>query len=261
MNKRFKDKVALITGSAKGLGKEIARLFAEEGASISISDIDKESIKETGEDFKSAGFKVVYTKTDISNPFEIKEMIDATIGEFGKIDFLINNAGRSFQKPMMDIIWEDFDPVINVNVKGTFFILQNVARKMIERNQGGSIVNIASLAGSGGRPLYIPYAASKAAVMNITQSAAKELAKHNIRVNSVSPGNINTEMFINCAKNVAKADDTNLKDVLNEWEKRIPLKHFAEPQEIAKVAVFLCSDDASYITGQIINVCGGLSIP
>jgi NAD(P)-dependent dehydrogenase (short-subunit alcohol dehydrogenase family) len=261
MNKRFKDKVAMITGSARGLGKEIARLFAEEGANISISDIDKESIKKTEENFKSAGFKVVSTKTDISNPLDIKEMIDVTIREFGKIDYLINNAGLSFQKPMMDIVWEDFDPIINVNIKGTFFVLQNVAKKMIERNQGGSIVNIASLAGSGGRPLYIPYAASKAAVMNITQSVAKELAKYDIRVNSVSPGNINTEMFINCAKNVAKTGNTNLEDVLDEWGKRIPLKHFAEPDEIAKVALFLCSDDASYITGQIINVCGGLSIP
>jgi NAD(P)-dependent dehydrogenase (short-subunit alcohol dehydrogenase family) len=261
MNKRFEDKVALITGSAKGLGREIARLFAEEGANISISDIDKEGIKKTGEDFKSAGFKVVSTKMDISNPFEIKEMIDSTIRKFGKIDFLINNASCPFQKPMMDIVWEDFDPVLNVNIKGTFFVLQNVAREMIERNQGGSIVNIASLAGSGGRPLYIPYAASKAAVMNITQSAAKELAKYNIRVNSVSPGNINTGMLIDFATKVAGVSNTNLENTLDEWKNRIPLKHFAETNEIAKTVLFLSSDDASYITGQIINVCGGLSIP
>lgn len=261
MNKRFIEKVALITGAAKGLGKEIARLFAEEGAEISIADINNESIKITEEEFKSLGFKVICQKIDISNPNEIKKMIDITIQKFGKIDFLINNAALSFQKPMMDIVWEDFDPLLNINIKGTFFVLQNVARKMIERGQGGSIVNIASLAGSGGRPLYIPYAASKAAVMNITQSAAKELAKYNIRVNSISPGNINTEMFINCANNVAKADNTNLNNILDEWKKRIPLRHFAEPVEIAKTVLFLCSDEASYITGQIINVCGGLSIP
>jgi NAD(P)-dependent dehydrogenase (short-subunit alcohol dehydrogenase family) len=260
MNNRFTDRVVLVTGGAKGLGKETARLFAQEGANISIADIS-DSIIKTGEEFKSLGFKVFPQKADISKPDEIIKMVDAVISEFGRIDYLVNNAALSYQGPMMDIVWDDWDPVLNVNLKGSFFVLQNVARKMIERGKGGSIVNISSLAGSGGRPLYIPYAASKAAVMNMTQSAAKELAKYNIRVNSVSPGNINTEMFIGCADNVAKVGNTNLDGILDEWKNRIPLKHFAEPGEIAKAVLFLCSDDASYITGQIINVCGGLSIP
>jgi len=260
MNKRFMDKVVLITGGAKGLGKETARLFAQEGAKISITDIS-DNIMKTGEEFESSGFKTLSQKADISKPYEIVKMIDNTIEEFGRIDYLVNNAAIPYQRPMMDIAWEDWDPIINVNLKGTFFVLQNVAAKMIEKGNGGSIVNISSLAGSGGRPLYIPYAASKAAVMNMTQSAAKELAKYNIRVNSVSPGNINTEMFIDCADKVAKVGNTNLDNILDEWKNRIPLKHFAEPGEIAKAVLFLCSDDASYITGQIINVCGGLSIP
>ena len=260
MNKRFMDKVVLITGGAKGLGKETARLFAQEGAKISITDIS-DNIMKTGEEFESSGFKTLSQKADISKPYEIVKMIDNTIEEFGRIDYLVNNAALPYQRPMMDITWQDWDPIINVNLKGTFFVLQKVAAKMIEGGYGGSIVNISSLAGSGGRPLYIPYAASKAAVMNMTQSAAKELAKYNIRVNSVSPGNINTEMFIDCADKVAKVGNTNLDNILDEWKNRIPLKHFAEPGEIAKAVLFLCSDDASYITGQIINVCGGLSIP
>src|SRR4030065_2014358 len=203
MNNRFINKVVLITGGAKGLGKETARLFAQEGASISIADIS-DSITKTGQEFKSSGFKVLFQKADISMPDEIVKMVDATIAEFGRIDYLINNAALSFQKPMMDIAWQDWDPIINVNLKGTFFVLQNVAAKMIEAANGGSIVNISSLAGSGGRPLYIPYAASKAAVMNMTQSAAKGLAKDSIRVNSISPGNINTEMFVECAEEVSK---------------------------------------------------------
>jgi NAD(P)-dependent dehydrogenase (short-subunit alcohol dehydrogenase family) len=260
MNNRFTNKVALITGGAKGLGKETARLFAQEGASISIADIS-DSIVKTGQEFKSSGFKVLSQKADISRPDEIIKMVDATIAEFGRIDYLVNNAALPYQGPMMDIAWQDWDPIINVNLKGTFFVLQNVAAKMIEAANGGSIVNISSMAGSGGRPLYIPYAASKAAVMNMTQSAAKELAKYNIRVNSISPGNINTEMLIDCADKVAKVGNTSLENILDEWKNRIPLKHFAEPSEIAKAVLFLCSDDASYITGQIINVCGGLSIP
>ncbi len=260
MSKKFMDRVVLITGAAKGLGKETARLFAQEGANISIADISDNLLK-TAEEFKSSGFKTLSLKADISRPDEIVKMVDATIAEFGRIDYLVNNAALPFQKPMMDITWEDWDPIINVNLKGTFFVLQNVARKMIEKGNGGSIVNISSLAGSGGRPLYIPYAASKAAVMNMTQSAAKELAKYNIRVNSISPGNMNTEMFIDCAGEVAKAGNTKMDNILNEWKNKIPLKRFAEPGEIAKAVVFLCSDDASYITGQIITVCGGLSIP
>ena len=261
MGERFKEKVVLVTGGAKGLGKETARLFALEGAKVCIADISDDNIKDVEKEFKLLNFKTIFQRVDISNPDDIKKMIDFIIKEFGKIDCLINNAAVPFQKPMMDIDWVDWDKVLNVNIKGTFFVLQNVARKMMERGKGGTIVNISSLAGSGGRPLYIPYAASKAAVMNITQSVAKELAKYNIRVNSVSPGNINTEMLISCANNVAKIDNLNLDDVLDEWKKRIPLKHFAEPVEIAKAILFLCSDDSEYITGQILNVCGGLSIP
>jgi 3-oxoacyl-[acyl-carrier protein] reductase len=261
MEERFKDKVVLITGGANGLGKETARLFALEGAKICIADINDDNIRVTEKEFKQLKFDAIFQKANISNPEEITEMVDYTIRKFGKIDCLVNNASAPFQKPMMEIDWADWDKVLDVNIKGTFFVLQNVARKMIERGEGGNIVNISSLAGAGGRPLYIPYAASKAAVMNITQSTAKELAKYNIRVNSVSPGNINTEMLINFASGVAKAENSNLESVLSEWKKRIPLKHFAETSEIAKAILFLCSDDSMYITGQILNVCGGLSIP
>lgn len=260
MSERFKEKVALITGSAKGLGKEIAEMLAREGASISIADIS-ENIKKTAAEFKAQGFNVVCQVIDVSKPDEIKKMVDVTCNEFGKIDCLVNNAAVPYQGPMMDIKWEDWDPIINVNLKGAFFVLQNTARKMIEKGNCGSIVNISSLAGSGGRPLYIPYAASKAAVMNMTQSAAKALAVYNIRVNSISPGNMYTEMFVECAQEVAKEGNTNLESTLDIWKKKIPLNRFGQPSEVAKAVLFLCSEDSSYITGQIYNVCGGLSIP
>jgi NAD(P)-dependent dehydrogenase (short-subunit alcohol dehydrogenase family) len=260
MGKRFKGKVALITGSAKGLGREIAKMLAEEGASICIADIS-ENIKKTAGEFKAMGFNAICQVTDVSKPDEIKKMVDVTCRQFGKIDCLINNAALPYQGPFMDIKWEDWDPIINVNLKGSFFALQHTARKMIESGNGGSIVNISSLAGSGGRPLYVPYAASKAAVMNMTQSAAKALSQYNIRVNSISPGNMYTEMFVECAQEVAKENNTDLEYTLDTWKKRIPLNRFGQPSEIAKAVLFLCSDDSSYITGQIYNVCGGLSIP
>jgi len=259
--KRFLKKVAIITGSAKGLGKEIAKLFANEGASVCISDIDYDEIIKLEEELVRDGFRVIGQRTDISKPRDIEKMVNKTIKEFGKIDILVNNAAVPFQKPMMEINWEDWDLVLNVNVKGTFYVLKIVAQKMIERGEGGCIVNISSIAGSGGRPLYVPYAASKAAVMNITQSAAKELAKYNIRVNSISPGNIDTQMLKNCAKNVAKIEKTSLNNILNIWKEKIPLKHMAKPAEIAKAVLLICSQEASYITGQTLNVCGGLSIP
>ena len=259
--RRFTDKVVLITGAAKGLGKETARLFAEEGARISISDIDYEGIEKLENEFTSKGYDVFGLKADISKLTDIEKMISKTVKSFGQLDILINNAAAPFQKPMMEINWEDWDLVLNVNIKGTFHVLKAAASEMIKKGNGGSIVNISSLAGSGGRPLYVPYAASKAAVMNITQSAAKELAKYNIRVNSISPGNIESKMLTECAENVARIEKTKLEDILDLWRGRIPLEHMAKPEEIAKTILMVCSDDASYITGQIINACGGLSIP
>ena len=131
---------------------------------------------------------------------------------------------------------------------------------MIEIGEGGSIVNIASIAGEGGRPLFLPYAASKAAVINMTQSTSLELAKYNIRVNAVSPGTIDTPMWEDIAYKLAKLEKRDVSSIINTWTKKIPLKRLAKPEDIANAILFLCSDKAAYITGQALNVCGGLSI-
>ena len=197
-------KTALITGSSRGIGKAIALEFAKQGCNIIINYSHNEEVaKKTEEEIKQLGVKTYLVKADVSDYDNVKEMMNAVIEHFGKIDILVNNAAVPFQKKMMDIEWEDWDLIQNVNIKGTFFVLQEAARNMIEEGKGGSIVNISSLAGEGGRPLFIPYGASKAAVINMTQSAAKELAKYNIRVNSVSPGTIETQMLKDCFKNVA----------------------------------------------------------
>lgn len=258
---RFEGKVVLITGAAQGLGKKMTELFVNEGAKAFIGDINYVGVQKLEKELVRNGFEVISTKTDISNSNDIRNLVNGAIEEFGKIDILVNNAAVPFQKKMMDIEWEDWDIIQNVNIKGTFFVLQEAARNMIEEGKGGSIVNISSLAGEGGRPLFIPYGASKAAVINMTQSAAKELAKYNIRVNSVSPGTIETQMLKDCFEKVAALEKQDINRIIDSWIEKIPLKRFAKPEDIAKAVLFLCSDEAAYITGQTLDVCGGLSIP
>ena len=258
---RFEGKVVIITGAAQGLGKKMTELFVNEGAKAFIGDINYDGVQRLEKELVGNGFEVKSTKTDISNSNDIRDLVNGAIKESGKIDILVNNAAVPFQKKMMDIEWEDWDLIQNVNIKGTFFVLQEVARHMIEEGKGGSIVNISSLAREGGRPLFIPYGASKAAVINMTQSAAKELAKYNIRVNSVSPGTIETRMLKDCFENVAALEKQDINSVIDSWIEKIPLKRFAQTEDIAKAVLFLSSDEAAYITGQTLNVCGGLSIP
>jgi len=168
MMKRFEGKIVLITGAAQGVGKEIVKLFVSEGAKAYIADINYDGIKKLEAELVGNDFEVIAVKADISNFSDTRDMVDGAIREFGKIDILVNNAAVGMTKPMMELEWEDWDLVLDVNVRGTFFVLQNAARKMIERGNGGSIVNIASIAGEGGRPLFLPYAASKSAVINMT---------------------------------------------------------------------------------------------
>jgi len=241
---RFKGKKVLITGAGQGVGKKTAAMFAKEGASVFLSDINSNILKDTEAELKESGF-------------DIRE---AMVKEFGTIDILVNNAGVSLTKNMFELNEKDWDRVLNVNIKGTFFVLKAVAEKMIASGNGGSIVNISSIAGLSGRPLFLAYAASKAAVINITKSAALELAKYKIRVNSIAPGTIDTPMWEEISSSVSKINNLKNEDVKNSQIDKIPLKRLAKPEDISSTILYLCSEDAEYITGQSINVCGGLSI-
>jgi len=159
---------------------------------------------------------------------------------------------------MMDLTEKDWDNVLNVNVKGTFFALQAVARKMIKRGNGGCIINIASIAGEKGRPLFLVYSASKAAVINITKSTALELAEYNIRVNAIAPGTIDTPMWQRIASKLSEINGCDIDTLRKSWIEKIPLKRLATPKDIALLVLYLCSDEARYITGQTININGGL---
>ena len=258
--KGFEGKTVLITGAASGVGKETALSFFDEGANVVISDIDKENLYELDSLTKKDNKKVLIQQTDISIPEEVSGLIGSTIERFGGIDFLVNNAGVSMTKKMMELQKQDWDKVLDVNVKGTFDVLKKVARNMIENKTKGSIVNIASIAGEKGRPNFLAYSASKAAIISITKSAALEFAEHGIRVNSVSPGTIDTPMWGKIADDILAIQGGNKEELLKTWVEKVPLKRLAKPDDISDVILFLCSDKARFITGQIINVCGGLSL-
>jgi len=251
----LKDKVALITGGANGIGRATARYFAREGAKVVIADLDQEGLEATCRDVVEAGGTVITVVGNVAMREEVQNMVDTALNEFGQLDILINNAGITRDalttrvkngdvKFMSDEQWE---AVLNVNLKGTWLCSQLAALPMM-RQKSGRIVNTASVAALGNIG-QANYAASKAGIMGLTRTLAKEWARFNIAVNCVAPGGVKTQM-------TAAIPDKIMEGLLHE----IPYGRLAEPEEIASVHAFLCSDLASYITGQIIFVDGGLKI-
>jgi 3-oxoacyl-[acyl-carrier protein] reductase len=244
---QLKGKTALITGSARGIGKAIAFKLAEMGANIALnSTMSSNAIESTAEELKMAGYNVITTKGDVSKPQDVDAMFKAVLEAFGSIDILVNNAGIMKDTLMIRMSEEDWDNVLDINLKGSFLCTKAAARIMMKQ-RSGKIVNITSVVGLIGNPGQINYAASKAGMLGLTKSTAKELAARGITCNAVAPG------FI-----VSRMTD-NLSEVGKEnYLKNIPLGRLGTPEDVAKVVGFLVSDDANYITGQVINVDGGL---
>lgn len=246
--KNIKEKVVIITGSRRGIGKGIAEKFAESGVNIIITDIDlTESQKTANEISNKYNVKTKAIKCDVSNKKQINNLIKKTIKYFGKIDILVNNAGIFFQKSFLDHTEKDWDKIININLKGVFLCSQAVAKEMTKQNYG-KIINIASIAGIIGYPNASAYCASKAGIINLTKELSIELASNNINVNCVAPGVIETEM----TKNML-SDKKTKKQIL----KQIPLKRTGQPKDIANAVYFLANNDSDYITGQTLVVDGG----
>ncbi|MDD5680279.1 MAG: 3-oxoacyl-[acyl-carrier-protein] reductase [Candidatus Omnitrophica bacterium] len=242
----LKDKVAIITGGARGIGKEMALLLAREGARICICDINDESIQAAVKDIESAGTEVLGIKVDVTNFSQVEDMTQKALDKFSKIDILINNAGITRDNLLLRMKEEDWDAVLNVNLKGTFNCTKAVSRIMIKQ-RSGKIVNIASIIGITGNAGQANYAASKGGIISFTKSIAKELASRNINVNAIAPGFIKTDMT---AKLSPELQETMLK--------LIPLARLGDPSDVAKLALFLVSDSSGYITGQTIKVDGGM---
>lgn len=240
-------KVAIITGASRGIGKAIAQEFIKEGATVAftyLSSDEKAKALEaelTGNGGVAKGFK--------SNAAEFQaaqDLADAVIEEFGTIDILVNNAGITKDNLLMRMSEEDWDAVINVNLKSTFNLTKAVMRPMLKA-RAGSIINMSSVVGVSGNPGQANYAASKAGMLGFTKSVAQELGSRNIRCNAIAPGFIETEM-------TAELDEK----VVQGWRDGIPMKRGGTPEDVAKTTVFLASDLSSYVTGQTINVCGGM---
>lgn len=243
------NKVAFVTGATRGIGKQIALTLAKEGYDIALNyrSENEELIAVINEIENSReGIKCFTVKADISNFEECESAVKAIIDNFGKIDVLVNNAGITKDTLLLRMKKEDFDSVIDVNLGGTFNITKNVASYMLKA-KSGRIINISSVVGISGNAGQCNYAASKAGIIGFTKSLAKELASRNILVNAIAPGFIETAMT-----------DSLSDDVKNEIAKIIPLKRMGKVQDVANVVKFLVSEDSSYITGQVINIDGGM---
>ena len=244
---RLKDKTALITGGARGIGKEIAIKFAKEGADIIIWDVLNEGGK-TAEEIKKIGRKSVFHKVDITNLANVQEQAKNVIQEFEKLDILINNAGITRDNLILRMEESEWESVISVNLKGTFNCSKAFIRYMMKARKG-RIINISSVIGIFGNAGQANYAASKAGIIGFTKSIAKEVGSRNITVNAIAPGFIQTPMT-----------DVLPEDVKKTYFSLIPLKKFGLPEDVANLALFLASDEAKYITGEVIRVDGGLAM-
>jgi len=239
-------KVAIVTGAAQGIGKEIATALAQEGADLAVVDVNLEQAEKTAQELAALGRKTMALKVDVSKSAEVDEMVNKILDKFGKIDILVNNAGITRDNLLLRMKEEEWDLVISINLKGTFNCLKAVTRPMIKA-RSGKIVNIASIIGIAGNAGQANYAASKAGVIALTKSAAKELASRNVNVNAVAPGFIQTAM----TQGLPEA-------VKEEMLKRIPLAKLGEVKDVAKAVLFLAGPDSNYITGQVIVVDGGM---
>ncbi|MDR6124213.1 3-oxoacyl-[acyl-carrier protein] reductase [Bacillus sp. SLBN-46] len=240
-------KAALVTGASRGIGREIALELARQGANVAVNFSGSEAkANEVVDEIKALGRDAVAIKCDVSNTQEVTEMVKASIDRFGKLDILINNAGITRDNLLMRMKEEEWDDVINTNLKGVFLCTKAVTRQMMKQRVG-RIINIASVVGVSGNPGQANYVAAKAGVIGLTKTTAKELASRNITVNAVAPGFITTDMT-----------DKLSEEVKAEMLKQIPLARLGEAKDIAKITAFIASDDSSYITGQTFHVNGGM---
>ncbi|MBE0663310.1 MAG: 3-oxoacyl-[acyl-carrier-protein] reductase [Bacteroidales bacterium] len=244
----LKGKTALITGAARGIGKGIALKFAAEGANIAFTDIkNDESMQALEQDLTALGVKAKGYASDASSFDDSDKLVTEVMNDFGVIDILVNNAGITRDNLLMRMAESDWDIVIKVNLKSIFNMTKAIQKVMLKQ-RFGSIVNMSSVVGLGGNAGQSNYAASKAGLIGFTKSIAQELGSRNIRCNAIAPGFIETDM-------TAKLP----QDVREEWIKTIPLRRAGNPEDVANVALYLASDLSSYVTGQVISVCGGMS--
>ncbi|OGX46599.1 MAG: 3-oxoacyl-[acyl-carrier-protein] reductase [Omnitrophica WOR_2 bacterium RIFCSPLOWO2_12_FULL_51_8] len=243
---RLKDKVALITGGGRGIGRAIAMYFAREGADIAAADVNLADAENTCREIEALGRKSLALEVDVTDYGKVEDGVNKILDKWGKVDILVNNAGVTKDNLLVRMSQAEWDTVLAVNLKGTFNCIRAVSRQMIKQ-RGGRVINIASIIGLIGNPGQANYAASKAGIIALTKSAAKELASRNINVNAVAPGFIQTEMTANLPE-----------ELKSRMKQNIPAGRFGSPDDVAAACLFLAADESGYITGQTIVVDGGM---
>lgn len=250
---RLKDKVAIVTGSGAGIGQSIAEIFAKEGASVVAVSRRAVNGKPVVDEINKSGGEAIFVECDISKLEDVRRLVTGAQDAFGRIDVLVNNAGVNFAKPFEETDLEDWDRVVNTDLRGTFLCSRFVIPKMLEQGSG-SIINIATVHTLACLPGAAPYDAAKWGMIGLTKALAVEFASRNIRVNALSPGLIDTQIWQDI-----KDAAPNLDQCLEYWKCNIPMGRVGKSEEIARAAVFLASDDASYVTGSNFLVDGGMT--
>lgn len=245
---RLNGKVAMITGGANGIGRQVSEVFAREGAKVAICDLADEEGKKVAQQISDTNGEARFFKVNVSNREAVNETVEEIEGQLGPIDILINNAGITRDAKLLNMTEEEWDQVIDVNLKGVFNCTQTVARGMVER-ESGTIVNASSVVALYGNYGQTNYAASKAGLIAMTKVWARELGPSNVTVNAVAPGFIQTQMMEGVPEKV-----------IEKIENQTPLDRLGEPEEVAKVYLFLASDEASFVNGCVVNVDGGLVV-
>lgn len=245
MSKTLEGRVALVTGGARGIGKAICSRLAQEGAAVVMVDIMPDVAEATAAEFRAAGYDALAIGANVAKLEDAEASVKAVLDKYGRLDILVNCAGITKDNLLMRMPEADFDAVIAVNLKGTFNFIKAAIRPMMKQRYG-KIVNISSIVGRAGNAGQVNYSASKAGVIGVTKSVAKELGSRNIMVNAVAPGFIKTPMTENLPQ-----------EVRDSFINAIALKRLGLPEDVANVVYFLCSPDSDYVSGQVINVCGG----
>ncbi|MCY4545984.1 MAG: glucose 1-dehydrogenase [Gemmatimonadetes bacterium] len=257
---RLAGKKAVVTGAGRGIGQAIALRLAQEGAHVAAVDIDRDSAEATAGLIRDGGSAAAALTVDLVRVDLIEPMIEEAVSTLGRLDILVNNAGRVEIKPFLDVTETEWDQIMDLNLKGTYFCMQAGARRMIRQGDGGRIINMSSISGRHGRADSSAYAASKMGIISITQSAALAFADHGILVNALCPGVVATPMWDHIDEDRARLFGYERGTARARLVEKIPLKRVAQTEEIAAAAVFIASDENTLITGQAINVDGGMEM-